>query len=179
MIPMPNARKVETNKSPDQLVFNLRRMDNGQYHIKGKVSDKWWRALCQELQLPEEGEGHVDLTLELSLPRFRIYGELNMTLKRQCVRSLEAFNHETTTEIEEHLTLQQDTDDGGEIYHDKDVLDMGEYLRQQFIMAVEPHPIKGDENQRGGVVLSDGLDDKPGTGAENPFAVLKDRLKDT
>lgn len=174
---MANPQPVNTQKSPDELVFNLRRMKNGQHRIKGQMSRKWWQAFCQELGLPEEGEGHVDLILEISLPRFRVFGDLTMTLKRQCVRSLEMFDHTTTTDIDEHLTLQQDTDDGCEIYHGHDTLDMGEYLRQQFILAVDPHPIR-DSGERGGVVLSDGLDESAETQPENPFAVLKEKLDD-
>ena len=183
-------KTVDTNKTPDQLVFNLPRMANGTYPVKGKMSQEWWQALCQELGFPvptnpeagpEEGSGTVDLTLELSLPRFRIYGTLDMTLTRQCVRSLEFFEHKTTTYIDEFLTLSPtddapqndfENDSGQEIYHGHDVLDMGEYLRQQFILAVDPYPIAGD-GIRGGVVLSDGLDETLEDDEENPFAILK------
>ena len=173
---MTNTQPARKNKTPDQVVFKLRNLKNGQYPIQGDVSSPWWQALCQELGFPPEGGGSVDLVLDISFPRFRVYGTLKMAMKRQCVRSLDTFLHKTTTHIDEHLTLKKDTGDGGEIYHEGDILDMGEYLRQQFILAVDPHPIK-DDGQRGGVVLSDGLEDSQNQEKENPFAILKDKFE--
>ena len=173
---MNQPESKQSTKAPDELVYNLRKMKNGHYHIKGRPTNQWWKALCQEVGVPEGGQGEVDLTLEISLPRFRVSGDINSTMKRQCVRSLEMFEHEASTHIDEHLTLQEDTDDGGEIYHEGETLDMGEYLRQQFVLAMDPHPIKGG-GERGGVVLSDGLDEEIEAESNNPFAVLKDRLE--
>lgn len=168
-------KNIASDKAPDELVFNLRKLKNGRYRIEGKPTATWWKALCQEVGVPEAGGGEVDLVLDVSLPRFRIFGDIKSTMQRQCVRSLELFEHRTDTHIDEHLTLQPVTDDGGEIYHESDTLDMGEYLRQQFVLAMDPHPIKGG-GERGGVILSDGLDEEAESESSNPFAALKEKF---
>lgn len=160
-------------RSPEAVMFTVSRLKTGIYHVEGDMGANWWADLCKELGLPVAGTGRVDLYFDVKAPLIMVSGTIQTELERECVRTLEAFVEKRSFSIDEVLAFgDAPVEMEDEVLPlEEDTLDVGEYIRQHIIANLEPYPIK-DGGPRGGIILSDGLDE--GTlNEKNPFAVLK------
>ena len=139
--------------------------------VNGALGADWWAGLCQELGLPAEGQGEVTLELTIKRPLIRVQGTITTQLTRECVRTLETFPHPQTITVDETLSLKPLNEEADCIELEGDALDMGDYIRQQIILGLDPYPLK-DGGERGGLVVDDGQSEVVAA-EKNPFAVLK------
>lgn len=170
---MNNPPRATFNK-PEKVIFDPYHMKPGTYHVEGPLTEAWWADLCKQLGLPPVGEGHVRLDFEFRPPLVMVRGSLDTAFERECVRSLEPFMQSTTMMVDEVLAIGALADDE-QAQHiiplEADVLDVGDFIRQQITIGLDPYPVKG-AGPRGGILVSDGLDEMVAE-EKNPFSVLK------
>ncbi|MBI1362798.1 MAG: hypothetical protein GC134_02345 [Proteobacteria bacterium] len=170
--------RVTLGKDPFDLVMDVPGLKDGVYKIEGTSTPGSWARVCDTLEVPHKGEGHAALSLEVAGPVLRINGDLRVVLEQICVRTLEPFMSEQSFKVSETLTRatrqQKAEEDDNAFMIEGDQFDVGDFLMQHVVLNLDPYPIKdpAERAKRGGVLLSDGLDEVVRE-EKNPFSVLK------
>lgn len=157
-------------KAPETVVLDISRFKNGTYGIGGQVADAWWADICAQVKLPAEGGCTVDLTVQISRPVIEVRGTLDVRFAREDVRTLEPFTQEQRITVDEVLAMPGH-DIEGALPLEGEMLDMGEFIREQVMVNFDENPLK-NPHSRGSFMVSDGLDDERRE-EKNPFSVLK------
>jgi uncharacterized metal-binding protein YceD (DUF177 family) len=155
-------------------------LKDGVYKIQGAATAQSWEKVCQTLGVPAKGGAKAEVYLDVAGPVIRARGSMEIELEQVCVRTLEPFMLGQHITFSETLTRgtrtrkAEEADDDDTFVIEGDTFDVGDFLTQHIVLNLDPHPIKDPSSRgvRGGLVLSDGLDEVVKQ-EKNPFSVLK------
>lgn len=157
-------------KAPETVVLDITRFKNGSYGISGNVAESWWAELCQQVGLQAAGGCKATLQVQITRPVIEITGTIDATFARSDVRTLESFTQEQRITVKEVMAMPGHEIEGA-LPLEGEMLDIGEFIREQIMLNFDEHPLK-NPNSRGTFVVSDGLDEERKE-EKNPFSVLK------
>ncbi|MAI08068.1 MAG: hypothetical protein CMF61_03825 [Magnetococcales bacterium] len=164
-------------KDPFTVSFDVDRLKNGTYKIKGEVSSENWSAACKQMQVEEGGFCFIDAELEKKGAMLMFSGEIKTKMNRECVRTLETFELEETFKFQEEVSMfDKEESEFMEVLQGSQ-LNMKDYFIQQIILYMTPYPIHPAtlSVQDGEFDIKDGQEKRVQQEKEekNPFSVLK------
>lgn len=164
-------------KDPFTVSFDVDRLKNGVYKIKGQVSDENWLKACKQMQVETGGSCYVDAEFEKKGSMLTFSGVIQTKMCRECVRTLEKFELEEQYKFQEEVSIfDKEESEFMEVLQGSK-LDMKDYFIQQIILYMEPYPVHPAtlSAQNGEFDIKDGQEKRIQQEKEekNPFSVLK------
>lgn len=164
-------------KDPFDVSFDVDKLKNGIYKIKGQVSKGLWEKACEQINVPHSGYCKVDANFEKEGDRLVFTGTIQTQMKRECARTLELFDLDETFEFKEEISLFDKEDSEFMEVLRGSQLDMKDYFIQQIILHMNPYPIHPAtlSAKEGEFDVKDGQEKRIQKEKEekNPFSVLK------
>lgn len=167
------------NQDPAALVLDVHNLEDGTYLLEGDVSAQRWQQLCEKMHFVPGGHAHCSLTLSKKARKFLVEGNLQVTLKRECTRTLEIFEEKLDIHICEHMATERHSKDSPDLLLlEEGVFDGADFISQMVILNASPYPVHPDtlSVSRGEYNLHDGVEEQASED-DNPFAVLKQMKK--
>lgn len=165
------------DKDPFTVSFDVDKLKNGIYKIKGNVSKDLWYKACEQMKVPPTGSCMVDAEVEKGSGKLSFKGFIQTKMERECVRTLQMFELEEKFEFQELVSLfDREESDFMEVLHGSQ-LDMKDYFIQQIILHMNAYPIHPATlaSKDGEFDIKDGQEKRiqQQKDEKNPFSVLK------
>jgi uncharacterized metal-binding protein YceD (DUF177 family) len=165
------------DKDPFAVTFDVDKLKNGTYKIKGQISEELWHKACLQMQVAPKGHCFIESELEKQGGKLTFSGHIQTKMERECTRTLKLFELEEEYDFKEVISLFDKEDSEFMEVLQGSLLDMKDYFIQQIILHMNAYPIHPAilATKEGEFDIKDGQEKRIQQEKEekNPFSVLK------
>lgn len=167
-------------KDPFTVSLKVDTLKQGEYLVEGEVSEENWFEACDQAKVSHGGHCTASLVVKKTSFSLEISGKANVSMLRECARTMEEFESDESFEFDERLYLNPINEEEEADAFEGDTLNVADYLTQQVIIHMKQFPVSpatlasGD----GAFDVVDGQQDEVDE-KKNPFSVLKSLKSDS